>query len=313
MRWVTYANEAAVGPDERVGLVVGDEVRGLDGGSNLLDILAAGAESMADAAEHARRSPVEVVPLETARLRSPLPRPPSIRDFSAFEEHLRVSMQAMGRSIDPDYFNIPVFYFNNHGSVVGLDDEVEFPGNCEQPDFELEVAAVIGQAGRDLSPAEARGHIAGYCIYNDWSGRDLQRREMTVAPIGPSKGKDFANSLGPMLVTTDELEPFRGGTAFELAMSASVNGVRYGGGVLSAMYWTFEEMVAYASRAATLVPGDIVGSGTCSTGCILELSAVHGGDRFPWLCDGDEVVLEVEQLGTLRNTVRIGDTPSPLR
>jgi 2-keto-4-pentenoate hydratase/2-oxohepta-3-ene-1,7-dioic acid hydratase in catechol pathway len=147
---------------------------------------------------------------------------------------------------------------------------------------------------------------------NDWSARDLQVREMKLS-MGPVKGKDFATTLGPVMVTPDELEPYRMGRAYDLAMTASVNGKEYSRASLADIYWTFGEMLAYASRGTTLVPGDVIGSGTCGTGCILELSMVHGQEAYPWLQPGDEVVLEVEHLGRLANRVVEGRPLKPLR
>jgi fumarylacetoacetate (FAA) hydrolase len=185
------------------------------------------------------------------------------------------------------------------------------PGT-RQMDFELEVACVVGMPGRDLSAEEAGRHIAGFCVMNDWSARDIQRREMKLS-MGPVKGKDFATTLGPVLTTLDELEPFRKAKAFDLAMTATVNGEEYSRASLAEIYWSFEEMLAYASRGTEVVPGDVIGSGTCGTGCILELSLVHGEQRYPWLQIGDEVSLHVEQLGRITNRVVPGPEVIPLR
>jgi 2-keto-4-pentenoate hydratase/2-oxohepta-3-ene-1,7-dioic acid hydratase in catechol pathway len=147
---------------------------------------------------------------------------------------------------------------------------------------------------------------------NDWSARDVQRREMQLS-MGPVKGKDFATSLGPMLVTPDELQPARAGRAYDLAMTAKVNGVEYSRASLADIHWSFGEMIAYASRGTAVRAGDVIGSGTCGTGCILELSLVHGTERYPWLHPGDVVELEVERLGLLRNRVVEGAVFPPLR
>jgi 2-keto-4-pentenoate hydratase/2-oxohepta-3-ene-1,7-dioic acid hydratase in catechol pathway len=169
-------------------------------------------------------------------------------------------------------------------------------------DYELEVAAVVGKGGSDLDPASAGQHIAGYMVMNDWSARDIQRREMKLS-LGPVKGKDFATSLGPVLVTPDEIEPYRSGTAFDLQMVARVNGEEWSRASLADIHWSFGDMLAWASRSTRVEPGDVIGSGTCGTGCILELSLVHGGEQYPWLAPGDVVELEVAHLGVLRNTV----------
>ena len=214
--------------------------------------------------------------------------------------------------MDPDWYELPVFYFSNPYAVVGQDDDVAIPPGSEALDYELEVAAIVGHAGSDLDPDDAERHIAGFCVMNDWSARDVQRREMKLS-MGPVKGKDFATSLGPMLVTPDELASAQSGRAYDLTMTASVNGVEYSRASLADIYWSFAEMIAYASRGTRIEPGDIIGSGTCGTGCILELSLVHGSERFPWLQVGDVVELSVDRLGTLRNRVAAGAPLRPLR
>jgi len=233
---------------------------------------------------------------------SPPDQPSSIRDFYAFEDHVATARRARGLEMVPEWYEAPVFYFSNPHSVVGPDQPVAAPPGCEELDYELEVAAVVGTGGSDLDPDEAEGHIVGFTIMNDWSARDLQRREMTVG-LGPAKGKDFATSLGPWVVTPDELADRRVGKAYDLAMTARVNGHEYSRGNLADLHWSFGEMLAHASRGTRLVRGDVIGSGTCGTGCILELALVHGSEKYPWLVPGDMVELEVERLGVLRNPV----------
>jgi 2-keto-4-pentenoate hydratase/2-oxohepta-3-ene-1,7-dioic acid hydratase in catechol pathway len=296
----------------RTGVVLGDVIHAFGPGTALIDLLGA-PDGLSDAAERLIAAPVEVHPIAEVDVLPPIPQPPTIRDFSVFEEHLRIGLQAIGKEVGADFYEIPVFWFCNANSVMADGDVVEVPGNTKQMDFELGVAAVIGVEGRDLDPADAEAHIAGYLLMNDWSARDLQRREMHAAPIGPSKGKDFATSMGPALVTPDELHDRRRNGRLDLPMRAFVNGVQYSAGNLADMYWTFGEMLAYASRGATLKPGDVLCTGTCDTGCILELSTVHGVDRFPWLQEGDEVVLEADVLGRLTNRVTWGRQPIPLR
>jgi 2-keto-4-pentenoate hydratase/2-oxohepta-3-ene-1,7-dioic acid hydratase in catechol pathway len=195
---------------------------------------------------------------------------------------------------------------------VGPYDDVAVPPGCRALDFELEVAAVVARGGSDLSPAEAEGCIGGFTVMNDWSARDLQAREVKHS-LGPVKGKDFATSLGPFLVTPDELAPRRAGRAYDLAMTARVNGREFSRATLADVHWSFGEMLSYASRGTELVPGDVIGSGTCGTGCILELSLVHGSEAYPWLCPGDVVELEVTGLGCQRSQVVAGREPVPLR
>jgi 2-keto-4-pentenoate hydratase/2-oxohepta-3-ene-1,7-dioic acid hydratase in catechol pathway len=279
---------------------------------NLMDLLGDDGTALAEAGEQARRKPDEVRAVSDVVLRPPVS-PPSIRDFSAFEEHCRNGLKALGRDLSPEWYETPVFYFANPGSVVGTDEVVRRPGNSVRLDFELEIGAVIGRPGSDLDPTTAEQHIAGYLIYNDWSARDLQGQEMELVPIGPAKGKDFANGLGPVLVTPDEIADRRSGAAYDLAMTATVNGHSYSTGNWADIYWSFGEMLAYASRGANLRTGEVIGSGTCGSGCILELSATHGSEAYPWLEPGDEVVLEVEHMGTLCNTIAEGVPVAPLR
>lgn len=203
----------------------------------------------------------------------------------------------------PDWYAAPVFYFSNTASIVGPDAPIRRPPDTAELDFELEVAVVIGREGRDIPVAEADSYIAGFTILNDWSARDLQRREMKVG-LGPAKGKDFATSIGPALVTPEELAscllPDRTrGNRYNLTMTARVNGKEYSRGSLADLHWTFAELIACAARNTALRPGDLIGSGTVGTGCITEFPE----GTFPWLEPGDIVELEVERLGKLVNRV----------
>jgi 2-keto-4-pentenoate hydratase/2-oxohepta-3-ene-1,7-dioic acid hydratase in catechol pathway len=310
MRWATYQQPGEAG--ERVGLVVGDQVHALAPGVTLLHMLGDDGERLARAGERARQDPIEVVALADVRLRAPIPRPPTLRDFYAFEQHVRAGRQRWGYHIDSVWYEIPVFYFSNPYAIVGPGDEVAIPPDCAALDFELEVAAIVGRGGANLSPAEAEACIAGYTVMNDWSARDTQRREMRLG-LGPAKGKDFATTLGPFLVTPDELAPYRADRAYGLAMTARVNGREYSRASLATIYWSFGEMIAWASRGARVEPGDVIGSGTCGTGCIAELSLTHGEAAYPWLAPGDEVELAVEHLGAITNRVVAGVAAKPLR
>jgi 2-keto-4-pentenoate hydratase/2-oxohepta-3-ene-1,7-dioic acid hydratase in catechol pathway len=175
-------------------------------------------------------------------------------------------------------------------------------------DLELEVAAVVGRGGRDIAVEDADAHIAGYVLMNDWSARDLQFAEMQVR-LGPAKGKDGATTLGPVLVTPDELEPHRAGNAFALRMEASVNGEPIGDDMWSAMAFSYAQMIAHASRGAEVRTGDVLGSGTCGGGCLAELWGRRGFDAHPPLRPGDVVTLTVERLGTQECRVVAGDHP----
>jgi 2-keto-4-pentenoate hydratase/2-oxohepta-3-ene-1,7-dioic acid hydratase in catechol pathway len=307
MRWVTF--QQADNSDERAGLVVDGRIHVCPPETTLLSLLGDDGERLVAAADIARRDPMDVVDVEAVHLVAPIPHPPTVRDFYAFEQHVRTARQRRGLEMDPDWYELPVFYFSNPYAIGGSDDVVAIPPGCAEMDYELEVAAVVGMGGADLDSDDAQRNIAGYCVMNDWSARDVQRREMKLS-MGPVKGKDFATTIGPMLVTPDELEDVRRDQSFDLAMTASVNGVEYSRASLADVYWSFGEMLAYASRGTRVEPGDIIGSGTCGTGCILELSMVHGHDRYPWLQPGDIVELSVERLGTLRNRVVAG---GPLR
>ncbi|MFK0119845.1 fumarylacetoacetate hydrolase family protein [Streptomyces sp. NPDC090994] len=268
-------------------------------------LLAVGAAAL-DAAPGPHVSEVRLLP--------PL-RPASVRDFVTFEEHV----EGVRRSVDgvagvpEQWYAAPTFYFTNPHAIYGHLDDIPVPPGSAVLDFELEVGAVIGREGADLTPEQAREHIVGYTVFNDWSARDLQSAEMKVR-LGPCKGKDTATTLGPYLVTADELEPYRDPDGFlRLALTAEINGEKVGEDLLSNMSWTFEEMTAYASRGTRVVAGDVLGSGTCGNGgCLAELWGRRGEQTPPPLKPGDTVTLTVEGIGTLTNTVVPGPEPVPL-
>jgi 2-keto-4-pentenoate hydratase/2-oxohepta-3-ene-1,7-dioic acid hydratase in catechol pathway len=241
----------------------------------------------------------EVLPLAEVQLLAPIADPPSIRDFYAFEAHVAAARRSRGLEMEPDWYELPVFYFTNPAAVLGPGDDVRPPATAEL-DYELEVAAVIGADCSDVDPSAWRDVVAGFTVMNDWSARDLQRREMALG-LGPAKGKDFATALGPVLVTPDELAGADGVPA--ATMIARVNGEEWSRGELADLHFGWGELIAHASRDTRLRPGDVIGSGTVGTGCILELGLVHGRERFPWLEPGDEVELEVEGIGTLCNRI----------
>ncbi|MEW9501519.1 fumarylacetoacetate hydrolase family protein [Jeotgalibacillus marinus] len=236
--------------------------------------------------------------LEEVQLDAPIPRPVSIRDFYAFEAHVKTARARRGLGVVPEWYDFPVFYFTNHMSVTGPYDFIVRPPDCQSLDYELEIACVIGKEGKNISASDAKNHIFGFCIMNDWSARDLQREEMKVG-LGPAKGKDFATSFGPFLVTLDELESFRKGEQYHLEMIAKVNGIQLSKGNVKDLYYTFGEMIERASNGVTLYPGEMIGSGTVGSGCILEL----GEEVHPWLEPGDEISLSIVGLGTLTNRI----------
>ncbi|MET9088950.1 fumarylacetoacetate hydrolase family protein [Streptomyces sp. NPDC004237] len=278
---------------------INELLRSCEGLAALLD---AGAAALAGPAGPHRSEVRLLPPLE----------PPTVRDFVTFEEHVEGMMRSLGDApkVPEAWYDAPTFYFSSPYAVIGPYDEVPVPPGSRALDYELEVGAVIGTEGRDLTPEQARAHIIGYTVFNDWSARDLASRELQVG-LGPCKAKDTATTLGPYLVTADELEPFRDKEGFlRLALTAEINGEVIGKDLLSNMSWTFEEMVAYASRGATVRPGDLLGSGTCGNGgCLAELWGRRGERTPPPLVPGDTVTLTVEGIGSVSNTVVEGVPP----
>jgi 2-keto-4-pentenoate hydratase/2-oxohepta-3-ene-1,7-dioic acid hydratase in catechol pathway len=309
MKWVTYDSDGT----DRLGLVLDSEIHGLADGIPLVDLLGDDGERLAEAGQDATDNPVEVRPLADATLRSPL-QPPSIRDFLCFLEHLRNCRKAADLGeLDEGWQQIPAFYFSNTAGVIGSGEQVPISPGSERFDFELEAAAVIGKAGSDLDPDTAAAHIAGYTILCDWSARDLQVAEMKLG-LGPAKGKDSRNSLGPAFVTADEFAPYASGNAFAVQMSAHVNDEYVGGGSMDQMDWSWGEIASYASRGTTLRPGDVLGSGTVPTGCLLEHLGLHGQEKFRgWLQPGDRVRLEIDHIGALEHEIVAGPPVHRLR
>ena len=280
---------------------------------SLLEIIYAGPEKwayvraiLAEVAKaenlpHLRGARHSVVgfPLEQARLLAPI-HPLSIRDGYAFEQHVKTANANRGREVPEEWYQFPVFYFTNPNTPIGPDAPVTCPRYSEALDFELEIAAVIGTGGRDLKPEDGASHIFGYTIFNDWSARDIQRAEMKIG-LGPAKGKDFASGFGPCIITADELQDRATDKpgVYDLAMTARINGETVSQGNFKDMYWSFGDIIARASDEVPLYPGEVIGSGTLGTGCLLELTKGQG----PWLKPGDVVELEIERIGVLRNQV----------
>jgi fumarylacetoacetate (FAA) hydrolase len=251
------------------------------------------------------------LPLHEVTLLAPLPRPPSMRDGYAFRQHVATARRNRGLPMIPEFDDFPVFYFTNHQAVTGPGDVVVEPLHLGELDFELEAAVVIAEAGKNLRASDADRHIFGLCVMNDWSARRLQMQEMKLN-LGPAKGKDFATSIGPWLVTTDELadRTARGtnGATFDLTMTAAVNGTPVSRGNLKDMTFTFAQILERASYGTMLYPGDVIGSGTVGTGCFLELNG--SGVTNQWLAPGDNVVLEIEKLGRLANRIVLARSAS---
>ncbi|MFJ4159735.1 fumarylacetoacetate hydrolase family protein [Microbacterium testaceum] len=312
MRIARWADGADVGE----GFVVGSEVVPFPDGLRVAEVLAQGLSALPEL--FARRDAAAARPLAEVLLLAPLV-PASIRDFVAFEEHVEgVSASVDGKSeVVPEWYEAPTFYFTNPHTVRATGEVVAIP-ETQRLDVELELAAVIGGVagsdGENLDAATAATHIFGYTVMNDWSARDLQSREMKVR-LGPAKGKDFAMTLGPWIVTADELEPYVDDEGF-LAVRAElfVNGELIGHDLVSNMGWPFAELVAYAARNSVVVPGDVLGSGTVGNGgCLGELWGRRGGlDPRP-LAPGDEVRLVIEGVGEIVNVVgeRVPAPPIP--
>ncbi|MGG0756320.1 fumarylacetoacetate hydrolase family protein [Brevibacillus laterosporus] len=243
------------------------------------------------------------IPMEEVQLGAPIPRPPSFRDFYAFEQHVKTCRQRRDLEMVPEWYQLPVFYFSNPAAFVGTEASITTPKQTMSLDYELEIACVISKKGIDIPIEKADEYIAGFMILNDWSARDIQREEVKVG-LGPAKAKDFATSTGPWLVTVDELQgrliPSLKGNRYDLQMTASINGKKYSQGNFVDIYYTFAQMIARASEACFLYPGDVIGSGTVGSGCLLELG---GGEQYNWLQPGDVVELEIDHLGMLRNTI----------
>lgn len=294
-----------------LGIVEAGAVQRLKPEAELLELL--GADALARDEMVAAAATGERLDLGEARLLAPI-EPRSLRDFMTFEVHVegvrRIHAGPEATPL-PEWYEAPTFYFSNTAAVKGPSDPVPIPPGCEELDFELEVAAIVGGEGADLAPEQAEPLIVGYTILNDWSARDLQLREMRVG-LGPAKGKDFANTLGPWIVSSDELEPHRRDGRLDLRLEAQVNGEPIGKDSLANMGWSFAEMVAYASRGTRVLPGDVLGSGTSGGGCLAELWGRKGSQSPPPLRAGDEVTITVDGIGSISNEVVPGVAPVEL-
>lgn len=228
-------------------------------------------------------------PVDSVRLLAPLQNPPSVRDFYAFEEHVKKGFERRGGTIPKEWYEIPVYYKTAAHNLIGSGDDVHWPRFTQIFDYELELAVVIGRKGRNIAAGDAHDYIAGFTIMNDFSARDIQRKEMAVG-LGPAKGKDWCTAFGPVLVTSDEI-----GDPYNLEMIARVNGEVWSTGNSASIFHKFERMIEFLTEDDTIYPGDIIGSGTVGTGCGLELNR--------WVKRGDEIELEIEKIGVLRNRV----------
>lgn len=229
----------------------------------------------------------------------PVVRPHAFRDFYAFEQHVKTARARRGLEVPPAWYEVPVFYFSNHNALVGQNAAVHAPRACEELDYELELGVVIGRRGHDIAPERAWEHVAGFTIVNDLSARDLQRKEMAVG-LGPAKGKDFATAVGPWLVSRASVADCIAGETLALEMVARVNGRELSRGNSRTLHHSIPRLIAQASRDVELFPGELLGTGTVGTGCILELGPENTGG---WLKPGDVVELEIERIGLLRTRI----------
>ncbi|MCL4330688.1 MAG: fumarylacetoacetate hydrolase family protein [Candidatus Thermoplasmatota archaeon] len=227
----------------------------------------------------------------------PVPEVRSIRDFYAFETHVKNARRKRGLDMIPEWYRYPVFYFSNTSNLYPAGSDVPIPAYTKEMDYELEIAIVISRDGRNIPAERAWDHILGITLANDWSARDMQREEMKVG-LGPSKGKDFATSIGPVLVTKDEVLSHRNTEGkIDLDMKATVNGIVYSSGNLNSIYWDIEKLIEWASMESWIRAGDVIMTGTVGTGCILE------SQDHPWLKRGDRVILSSDMIGNLDNTL----------
>lgn len=323
MKFVSYYKDSKF----RVGILVNDVVIDVEEGSastgkklpaTMKELLEVWNESLSiceSIVNNFHAGNTAGVNLDELKLGPPVPYPTSCRDGYAFRQHVATARRNRGVPMIPEFDQYPVFYFTNHNAIYGGGDLIVETDHLQKLDFELEAAIVIGRHGRNIKSYEADNYIAGYMIMNDFSARVLQMEEMLLN-LGPAKGKDFATAIGPVLVTPDELEnrkvttPY--GDKYDLEMKAYHNGRLISEGNLKQMDWTFAEIIERASYGVDLYPGDIIGSGTVGTGCYLELNgtaalnAKEKGEEFTpvWLAEGDDIELQIEGLGRLKNTIR---------
>jgi fumarylacetoacetate (FAA) hydrolase len=316
MKIVTYTyNQSSA-----LGLLIGKKIYPLNSiASTMNDFLQLGESAMVKAKTIQEsilnnRSNLKSVSLTETTLLAPVPNPASCRDAYAFRQHVATARRNRGVEMIPEFDQFPIFYFTNHNAILGpTDDIICMPDHMQKLDFELEAAIVIGKKGRNIKAIDADEYIAGYLIMNDMSARALQMEEMRLN-LGPAKGKDFCTIIGPYLVTKDELTDKKVDTAeghdgdtYSLNMKCWVNGELLSEGNMKDMNWTFAEIIERCAYGADVFPGDVIGSGTVGTGCLLELNGTHkleNPNYEPvWLKDGDVVEMEIEELGKIKNKI----------
>lgn len=330
MRLVTYLTAESTNP--RLGLHVDNHILDLEQGyafaktsihgrleglpSNVLEYLRAGETAHHEAhkleawfaSNHHAATPAGVaIEASSVEVLSPIPRPVSMRDGYAFRQHVETARRNRGLPMIDTFDEIPIFYFTNHLSVIGGGDVKVEDLHLQNLDFELECAIVIGKGGKNIPAERADEHIYGFMVMNDWSARALQMQEMQMS-LGPAKGKDFATSLGPCLVSKEALKdriiPTPKGNHYDLPMTASINGNIVSRGNVKDMHWTFAQILERVSYGVEVHPGEVIGSGTCGTGCLLELNGSKVFDPPLWLQLGDVVECSIDGIGTLTNHIR---------
>jgi len=316
MKIVTYTN----GKGNDLGLLVDEKIYSLNTIASSMNNFLQMGESAMEKAKNIEKSilngssNLKSVSLTETKLLAPVPHPASCRDAYAFRQHVATARRNRGVDMIPEFDQFPIFYFTNHNAILGPTDEIVcMPDHMQKLDFELEAAIVIGKKGRNIKAKDADNYIAGYLIMNDMSARALQMEEMRLN-LGPAKGKDFCTIIGPYLVTKDELEDKKvetaeshNGNTYNLKMKCWVNGELLSEGNMKDMNWTFAEIVERCAYGADILPGDVIGSGTVGTGCLLELNGTHklkNPDYEPvWLKDGDIIEMEIEGLGKIKNKI----------
>ena len=325
MKIVTYKNIEGA----KLGIVVNQKIYSLDSIANsMTEFLCMGEEGMSKARSIQKEiedniDHLDGVGLDNDKLFAPVPHPTSCKDAYAFRQHVATARRNRGVEMIPEFDQFPIFYFTNHNAILGpSDDIICMPDHMQKLDFELEAAIVIGKKGRNIKAKDADNYIAGYMIMNDMSARGLQMEEMKLN-LGPAKGKDFCTIIGPYLVTKDELDHKKvttksghDGDTYSLNMKCWVNGDLLSEGNMQDMDWTFAEIVERCAYGADILPGDVIGSGTVGTGCLLELNGTHkleNPDYEPvWLKDGDVVEMEIECLGRIKNKIVLENTDHSL-
>lgn len=316
MKFITFRNKAG---ESRAGWLVADGVVDMKLADSLLpydmltfiqqnETLMPIVKGLGDIKAHYTHDEVT--------LQAPLPNPASIRDYIGFEMHMLNASRSFGHTVGAAWYEMPIFYFTNHNAVYGPDDEIKRPAKETKLDIELEIACVIGKKGSDIKAEDAKPYIFGYTIFNDWTARAIQKREMEI-PLGPHKGKDFANAFGPCIVTADEMDQYRvpfsetffesplkvpasPGERLDVKMTSRINGETICEGNYKTVHYTFEQMIERASENnVSMMPGDILGSGTVGWGSLIENNFTVHRPLEP----GDVVELEIEGIGILRNTV----------